>query len=163
MVVDRYGLCIVADKYFIDFPHIHHENNKNQSRPHYLAIKQANNIFWLIPLNSHPETYAPKIAEGEKRYGHGNHIFHYIAKVRGTDRVFLIGKAIPVTEPYIVKPFTICGKPFIIEDEKDRKEIQSRLSRYLSMLRTGRLKSEVDVLSIENKLLNQMNNSDYLL
>lgn len=163
MKVQKFGLCIVSDKYFRDFPHPRHMDNKSESRPHYLAMEATNGIIWLIPLSSQVEKYREKITRGEEKYGKGNHIFHYITRLRGQEKVFLIGNAIPVTDQYIIRPFTISKVPFVIGDEKDRKALQSKLSQYLAMVRGGRFRSEVDILSIENQLLNRMENERFML
>lgn len=161
MKVSAYGLCIVSDRYFSDFPSIRHMSNKHENRPYYLAIQGADGIIWLIPLSSQVEKYGAKIKADEEK--HGDSIFHYITRIKGQDSAFLIGNAIPVTEDYIVKPFTVRGVPFVVEDKKDIKKIQSKLNRYLALVRYGKLKPAVDILSIERILLNRKRESDYML
>lgn len=161
MTVSTYGLCIVSDKYFEDFPSIRHMSNKHESRPYYLAIRGENGIIWLIPLSSQVEKYRAKIKADEEK--HGDSLFHYIARVKGKDSAFLIGNTIPVTEGYIKKPFTVCGIPFVVEDKKDIKKIQSKLSRYLTMVRLGKMKPAVDILSIERQLINRQRESEFII
>lgn len=151
MKVSTYGLCIISDEYFSDFPSIRHMSNKHESRPYYLAIKGDDGIIWLVPLSSQVDKYRAKIKADEEK--HGNSIFHYVARIKGRDSAFLIGNVIPVTEDYIKKPFTVQGVPFVIEDKRDIKKIQSKLKKYLTMVRNGRLKPAVDIMSIEQSLL----------
>lgn len=147
------GLYLVSDQYFSDYPNIRHMSKKHEGRPYYLAVKGDNGILWLIPLSTKVEKYSAKIAADEKKYGEC--LFYYIAKVKGRDNAFLIGNVIPASEQYIKKPFTVLGKPFVIEDKKDIKKIRSKLSRYLTLVRRGMMKPAVDILEIERKLLEQ--------
>lgn len=161
MNVSTYGLCIVSDQYFKDFPNIRHMSNKHESRPYYVAIRANNGIIWLVPLSTQVGKYRAKIFEDEKKYGES--IFHYIARVKGQDNAFLIGNTIPVTEKYIKKAFTLNNVPFVIQDKADKKVIQHKLSRYLALVRCGKLKPAVDILDIERVLLNQVQNSAYIV
>ena len=161
MEISTYGLCIVDDKYFSDFPSIRHMSNKHESRPYYLAIKGEDGIIWLIPLSSKVDKYRAKIKEDENK--HKECIFYYIARVKGKDSAFLIGNVIPVTEDYIKKPFTVRGVPFVIGDQKDIKKIQSKLKRYLTMVRHGKMSPAVDILGIERTLLNRKRESAYII
>lgn len=158
MMVSTYGLCIVSDKYFEDFPSIRHMSNKHEGRPYYLAIRGENGIIWLVPLSSQVEKYRAKMKADEEKYG--DSLFHYIARVKGKDSAFLIGNTIPVTDEYIKKPFTICGVPFVVQDKKDTKKIQSKLSRYLTMVRRGKMKPAVDILAIERKLIHRQKQTE---
>ena len=161
MKVSENGLCKISDQYFVDFKRPNPVFNKQENRPYYLAIRNGNGIVWLIPLSSRIEKYRRK-AEGEaERYG--DSLFCHIARVKGRDSAFLIGNAIPVTEEYILGPFTVSGKPFVIQDKRDVKAIRSKLSRYLAMVRAGKLRPAVDILSIERILLNRVNNQEFMV
>lgn len=150
MSVSTYGLCIVSDQYFLDFPSVRHMSNKHEKRPYYLAIREKDGIIWLVPLSTQVEKYRAKIEADERKYRES--IFHYITKVKGNENAFLIGNAIPVTEKYIKKPFTIQGTPFVIQDKADIKQIGSKLKRYLAMVRHGKMSPAVDILAIEEEL-----------
>ena len=154
MNVETNGLCIISDKYFEDFPSVRHMSNKHESRPYYLAVAVENGIVWTVPLSSQVEKYQAKIRADEEK--HGDCIFYYITKVKGRQSAFLIGNVIPVAEKYIKKPFTIQGVPFVIED-------RSKLKRYLTMVRYGKLRPAVDILKIERILLNRMANDEFII
>lgn len=124
-------------------------SNKHEKRPYYLAIRD-DEIIWMVPLSSQVEKYAAKIKSDEEKYG--NCIFYHIARIKEENSVFLIGNTIPVTEKYIKKPFTIQGVPFIIQDKQNIKKIQSKLKRYITMVRYNKLKPAVDILWIEKQL-----------
>ena len=161
MTVQQHGLCIVSDRYFSDFPSIRHMSNKHESRPYYFAVRQADGIIWLIPLSSQVDKYREKIKQDEKK--HGESIFYYIAKVKGEDRVFLIGNMIPAKDTYIKDPFTVKGIPYIIENKIAIREIRSKSSRYLTLVRQKKLFPVVDILQIERQLLNREKNTPYLV
>lgn len=160
-MVSENGLCKVSDKYFSDFPSIRHMSNKHEKRPHYLAVRHKTGIVWLIPLSSQVDKYEAKIQADEKK--HKDSIFHYVARVKGKKSVFLIGNAIPVTDDYIVSPFTIQDIPYIVENEKDIKAIRSKFNRYLALVRIGKLQPAVDIMGIERVLLNRMRESDFII
>lgn len=152
-----FGLCIIRDEYFSDFPNPSHMDNKHESRPYYLALRDSGNILWLVPISHQVEKYSRKIRSDELRYG--KCIFYYIAKIKGERRVFLIGNLIPVSEKYIKKPFTVLGQPYIIQSETDRKEILTRVKRYLALVRNQKLDPYVDILSIESALKRELSDS----
>ena len=161
MTIAENGLCKISDKYFSDFSSPRHMFNKHENRPYYLAIKRQNGIYWLIPLSSQVEKYRAKIQADEKT--HGESIFYHIAQVKGKESVFLIGNVIPVTEEYIIGPFTVAGIPYVLANKEEIKAIRSKLSRYLAMVRNGKLHPSVDILEIERKLLSQKQNEDYII
>lgn len=136
-------------------------SNKHESRPYYLAVGEENGVVWVVPLSSRVEKYQAKIRADEEK--HGDCIFYYVATVKGKQSAFLIGNVIPVTEQYIKKPFTIKGVPFVIEDKKDIRKIQSKVKRYLTMVRYGKMRPAVDILKIERILLNRMANDAYMI
>lgn len=158
-MVERYGLCILSDAYFERFPSPVMMQNKYESRPYYLAVREENGIVWLIPLSSQVDKYRRAILASEAKRGKNTCIYQYICRVKGKDSVFLIGDAIPVTDSYIVRPFTVGGKPFVVQDKIDIKAIQSRFAKYLSLVRQGKLIPCIDVLSIEKELLTDLNTS----
>ena len=152
-IISDYGFCIVKDEYFKDYPHPQHMDNKNETRPYYLTIRADDGIMWLIPISHQVSKYQNKILKYENR--NRKCVLYYIAKFIGEDRAFLIGNAIPVSEKYIKKPFTVKNVPYVLQSESDRKEILSRLKKYLSLVRHGKLKPAVDILSIESALKNK--------
>lgn len=161
MKVETNGLCIISDEYFADFPSVRHMSNKHESRPYYLAVAEENGIVWTVPLSSQVEKYRAKIRADEEK--HGECIFYYVTRVKGRQSAFLIGNVIPVTEKYIKKPFTIQGIPFVIEDKRDIRKIQSKLKRYLTMVRYGKMRPAVNVLEIERVLINRMANDEFMI
>lgn len=161
MRVAENGLCKISDRYFQDFSSPRHVFNKQENRPYFLAIRDVKGIVWLVPLSSQVEKYRAKIKSDEEK--HGKCIFHHIARVKGSENAFLIGNSIPVTEEYILGPFTMAGIPFVIENKADIKEIRSKLRRYLALVRQGKLHPAVDILSIEQKLLNKKDNAEYIV
>ncbi len=161
MNVVENGLYKVSDSYFSDFADPKHLYNKQQNRPYFLALKGNNGVYWLIPLSSKVEKYRAKIQADEKK--HGESVFNHIGKVKNEERAFLIGNVIPVTEEYIVGPFTIGGTPYVVANETEIKAIRSKLRRYLSLVRNKKLYPTVDILGIERKLLSKKKNAAYMI
>lgn len=148
--IQECGLYIIKDKYFLDFPSTCHMDNKHEKRPYYFAIKDKNNIFWMVPISHKVEKYRDK--EQRTLEAHKTNIYSYITKLKGDYRAFLTGNVIPVTKGYI-RPFTVKGTAFVIEDKTDIKEIRSRVQRYIALVRGGKLTPAVDILDIEKELL----------
>ena len=152
-MIEKYGLCILSDKYFQDFPYTELMQNKLESRPYFLAIREENGIIWLVPLSSQTEKYKAAIAKVEKQRGAGGDIYHYVCKVKGKESAFLIGNTIPVTEEYILRPFTVNGIPYVIKNKADIKEIRTRLAKFLALVRQKKIRPYVDIMEMERKLL----------
>ena len=155
-MVKKYGLCILSDSYFERFPYSELMQNKYEARPYFLAVRNSNGIVWLIPLSSQVEKYRKAIEKTEAKRGSGNCIYQYICRVKGKDSVFLIGDAIPVTDKYILRPFTVKGIAYVMEDQADIKAIKSKLGKFLALVRQGKLKPMVDILQIERELLQEL-------
>ena len=155
-MVPQFGLCIVSDLYFEDFPNVRHMDNKHENRPYFLAIREDSGVTWLLPLSSQVSKYRAKIQQDEKR--HGSSLFHYITNVAGQERVVLIGNCIPVTDQYIVRPFTIRGTPYVFGSKDVCKQILSKFRRYIAMVRAGKLTPAVNILEIESVLLASIGN-----
>ena len=150
-MIKECGLYIIRDNYFSEFNTSGKMmSNKYERRPYYCGITMKNGIVWMIPISSQVKKYAASIKDDEEK--RGECIFCYIARLKDRDSAFLIGDAIPCTEKYIKKAFTVSGKPFVIEDKEDIKEIRRKLSRFISLVRLGKLHPYVDILSIEKKL-----------
>lgn len=161
MEFSQYGFYKIKDKYFQDFPSDRHMHNKAENRPYYLAIQGKDGIIWMAPISSRVDKYKAKIASDIKKYGEC--LTCHIIKFMGDERAVLIGNIIPVTEEYIKGEFTIMNRHYVVQDESETKEIRKRCSRYLSLVKAGKLRSFVDIVSIENSLLNREKNSEYLV
>ena len=147
------GLYIIRDQFFADFPNDRYMDNKSESRPHYYAIQDGDGVFWMIPLSSRVEKYREKIAQTEEKHGSGSCFLYMIAQIHGNDRALLICDMFPVTENYILRPYTIGGEAYIIRNEAIRKAINTKAKRYLSMVKRGKLKSPLNILETKDKLL----------
>lgn len=154
------GLYIISDQYYLDYPNNRYMQNKSESRPHYYAIQDNDGIFWMIPLSSKVEKYRAKIAQMEQTYGHGSCILYCIAPIHGTERAILVGDMFPITEKYILRPYTIDGQPYVIRNKNIRKMIRSKAMRYLSLVKRGVLKSPLDILTLKNALLQNEREND---
>ena len=161
MDVQQNGLCIIRDQYFLDFPSTRHMDNKHERRPYYLAVKEENGIIWVVPISHKVDKYREKMARDSLK--HGDSVFCHIGKIKGEERAFLTGNVIPVSKEYIKNPFTIQGIPYVVQDKRDIREIQTKTRKYLALVRIGKLRPCVDILGIEQALLNKMKNYEYMI
>lgn len=150
--IEPCGLYIISDQYFLDFPNERHMDNKHESRPHYYALKDDDETFWMIPLSSKVEKYRAKIENTEKEHGAGSCILYCIVPIHGTDRAVLICDMFPVSEKYILRAFTIEGMPYIIQNKNIQKAIHKKAMRYLSLVKRGVLKSSLNILETKKSL-----------
>jgi len=146
------GLYKIKDSYYMDFPHEKHIHIKN-GRPFYYAVKDSHGIYWLIPLSTQIDTYRRKIIAVEDKRGRGNCMVYHIGIIFGRERVFRIGDMIPITDNYIEGKFIINGSHYVTRDSNLIKAISKKSRNYIKQLELGRMHSQVDALSIRNKLL----------
>lgn len=64
----------------------------------------------------------------------------------------MIGNMIPVKIEYIRSAFTIKGVPYIVKDKALIKAIMTKAKRYLSLVKAGKLRPNLDILKIQSKL-----------
>lgn len=146
------GLYIIRDQYFLDFPNDQYMD-KTDDRPHFYALRDRDRILWMIPLSSRVEKYRSKIDEIERDNGTGSCFLYYIAKINGKERAILIRDMFPVTEEYILRPYTINEIPYIMKNKKDIEAIRKKTARYLSMVKRGKWKSQLNILETHQKLI----------
>ena len=152
------GLYIIDDQYFTDFPNDRYMWNKGEARPHYYAIQDSDGIYWMIPMSTKVEKYRAKIEATEAAHGSGSCFMFHISPIHGQERAILICDMFPVSEKYILRPYTIGGVPYVVRNEAIRKAILTKAKRYLSMVKRGKIKSPLDILSIKEKILELANN-----
>lgn len=151
--IEPSGLYIISDQYFADFPNDRHMENKGEARPRYYALQDSDGIFWMIPLSIKVEKYRAKILQTEKEHGTGSCFMFCLASIYGQDRAVLICDMFPVSEKYILRPYTIGGKPYVIQNQAIKKQIRTKAMRYLSLVKRGILKSPLNILETKENLL----------
>lgn len=151
--IETSGLYIIDDQYFIDFPNDRYMWNKGEARPHYYAVQDPDGVFWMIPLSTKVEKYQAKIDATEKARGKNSCFMYYIAPIHGRKRAVLICDMFPVSEKYILRPYTISGQPYVIRNESIKKAIGTKAKRYLSMVKRGQLKSPLNIMQTKEKIL----------
>lgn len=149
------GLYIISDKFFKDYPNDRYMDNKGESRPHYYAIQDKDGLFWMIPLSNQVEKYRSKINDTEKNHGTGSCFMYCIAPIHGQIRAILICDMFPVSKEYILRPYTIGGQPYVIQNKNIQKMIRTKAMRYLSLVKRGILNSPLNILETKRKLLEQ--------
>ena len=156
MDIIKYGLYTIKDSFFEDFKNDFLVDNKAENRPNFCAFiekRKSKEIIWFIPMSTRTDTYQKKIEKDEAVYG--NSIFYHIGKVAGKKRVFLIGNMFPVVEKYIKQPYTLNDVHYVINNKTLINVIHKKATKYLALVRNCKLKPNVDILEIENKLLKE--------
>lgn len=155
MEIKEHGLYVVSDRYFEDFPSEHWMWNKGQNRPHYYAIHGKDGLMWMIPLSSKVENYKTKIEREEARRGIGKCLMYYIGYAAGQEQAFIISGMFPITEEYIVKPYTKKTIAVTVGSSKMNRELYDKAKNYLRVLELHKMKDLNNVLEIREKLKEQ--------
>lgn len=127
-------------------------DNKCEQRPYYCTFTDSDGTIWFIPLSSQTEAYKNKIKNYE--INGRECLFYHIGQVSGIDRVFLIGRMFPVTIEYIKKPYTIHNIHYVVANQDLIKQLHKKATKYLLLIKQGRLHSDVDIIGIQNALKN---------
>lgn len=149
------GFYIVSDRFFQEFNDPYLKGNKQETRPHYYTyLDPSTGLFWLIPLSSRVEKYQSimdrRIAE------HKPCDILHIAKLDNDKvSVFLIQDVFPITDAYIVRPYTVNQQPFRISSEKLAATLEEKTHRVIGLIRRGVRFSNTqpDVMQIEHCLI----------
>lgn len=147
------GLYVVKDQYFLDFPDPKWVDNKKETRPHYYALKDSDGVLWMIPMSSQVDNCRRKIARIEERRGKGNCIQFHIGKIAGKESVFKICDMFPVSEDYILRPYTIDEIPYVVKDRDLNKALYSKASRFIKLVSLEQIHCDHDIIGIKQVLL----------
>jgi len=152
MEIKEHGLYVISDSYFIEFPSEHWMWNKGQNRPHYYALRGKDGLMWMIPLSSKVENYRAKIEREEARRGAGKCLLYYIGHAAGREQAFIISDMFPVTEEYVVKPYTIKNIEVVVPSSKLNRELYDKARNYLRLLELHKMRDLNNVLQIRETL-----------
>ncbi len=147
------GLYIVSDSYFSDMGATKLVDNKRESRPNFFAMRDKDGIFWMIPLSTQTLNYKNKLAVWQQKHPGKDCVFYDFAEVMGKERVFLIGNAFPITAEYVLRPYTINGTAYFVRYTQAIHRIRSKLYKYLSLVESGKIRPNEDILGIKHRLL----------
>lgn len=154
MLPIAYGLYIIDEQYYTDFPDPYLKRTKAKDRPTcYCMPGDVPGIYWMIPLSSQIQKYE-NLMQKRTSQRKPNDIVHII-ELAGKKSAFAIGDIFPVTEEYICREFTIAGIHVVLMDNKDKKDIETKAKKILELIRRGITYSptQADVLAIERSLL----------
>lgn len=154
--MNKNGIYIIKDKYFIDFPDSNLKQNKGENRPSYYAVKEDSGILWVIPMTTQVDKMKERIAKKEAQ-GKKCDVFH-VENICGAERGFIIGDIFPVLEEYIEREYTISDKAVVIKNERVIKDVRKKANKVLALIRKGiKLHNkQPNVLEIEKKLLERI-------
>lgn len=152
------GLYLIDDSFFSTYPNDRYMQNKGENRPHYFAIRDDSGLYWMIPMSTKVEKYRQKIEAIERRSGKGRCFMYYLTSISGRERAVLICDMFPVTAKYILRPYTICGEPYIVRNRTICKDIRSKALRYLKMVERGQIHSPLNIIELKKALLTEQEN-----
>ena len=151
----EHGLYIVKDGYFKKFPNDAWVQNKDQNRPYYYALRDSDDILWMVPMTTQVEKCRAKIERVESERGKGNCIYYHIGVIAGKERGFKIGDMFPITDRYILRPYTINKTPYIVKTKDLNAELYSKAMRFINLVQAGKIRDDLGVVAIKEALLNQ--------
>lgn len=147
----------MKDTYFATYRDAYLMDNKQENRPYYYLYEDIDGIQWMIPLSSQVENYSRKIREISSKRKDNTCIYYHIIKIAGKQRVALIGNMFPTTDDFIKSPFTISGQHYIVKNRQIISEINKRASKYLALVKHGKIIPHVDIMKIRDSLLSNQN------
>ena len=130
------------------------KGNKTESRPHYYCFQDTSpDIYWMIPMSSKIKKYQRLI---DKRISDGKpcDILHVAKLDTGVECAFLIQDMFPITEEYIMRPFTISGNHLRLTSQHTAMIVRRKAKKVLGMLKRGVkfTPTQPDIMSILEKL-----------
>lgn len=151
-------LYIIKDSFFKRFDDPNLKGNKSEKRPHYYCFNDdVSGLYWIIPLSSRVEKYKSIIAEKQKR-GKPTDGIHICKLISGKEDVFLIQDMFPITEEYVLRPYTIAGRHMCLVREADKKIIDKKAKRILNLIKRNQnfMPNQVDTEKIKKELLKDL-------
>lgn len=159
-MIKEYGLYLIKNSFYTDFPNSFWSQNKGV-RPNFMVIKDSDGIFWMIPLSTQVDSYKKKIEKYEERYGKGNCVFYHLGLIAGEQRVFLISNMVPVTEEYIERAYTISGIEYISATKSLNQALKRKAIKYQALVKSGHVKDDRKTFEVKEKLLRLRDNEPY--
>lgn len=105
------------------------------SRPCFFAIKQEDDIYWLIPISSRTNKFHKKYDQIVKKEGKCDTIV--FGRVLGYEKAFLIQNMFPITSEYIENEYIDKFGTAVSIKEKVSKKIIGKAKRVLALHRLG--------------------------
>ena len=153
--MEKHAFYIIKDEFFVRFNDPFLKGNKEENRPHYYCFQDnTEGIYWVIPMSSRVEKYK-KIIVKKKEQNKPCDILHICRLSSGVENVFLIQDMFPVTENYILRPYTIGENTLTLTKDKDVKIVEKKALRIKNMIENGKrfIPYQVDAMKIKNELL----------
>ena len=127
--MEKHAFYIIKDEFFVRFNDPFLKGNKEENRPHYYCFQDnTEGIYWVIPMSSRVEKYK-KIIVKKKEQNKPCDILHICRLSSGVENVFLIQDMFPVTENYILRPYTIGENILTLTKDKDIKVVEKKALR----------------------------------
>ena len=128
-------------------------DNKGEKRPHYYVLEDADGVYWMIPMSTRVDGYRVKIDREEMKRGRGNCIYYHIGMIAGKERAFIISDMFPVTDEYILRPYTINNIPYVVKNSQLNAQLYSKAMKFIKLVEQRKMHGKHDIIGIKNKLL----------
>lgn len=154
----KYVFYIIKDEYFTRFNDPNLKGNKEQCRPHYYCFNdEINGLYWFIPMSRRVGKYK-NIMQDKQAHNKPCDGLHICKLSNGKENAFLIQDMLPITDKYVLRPYTFAGQPLILIKDNDRKIIDQKAKRVLNLLQRGVkiTPTQADVIKIRQELLNDL-------
>lgn len=163
--MDKGHFYYINDQYFIDFPDTMLMKNKEtingqpHDRPCFYAFKDnKTGLYWMIPFSSQVAKYRKYYDTKIQNYKRCDTIA--FGEVLGHKKAFLIQNMCPIIDSYIKNEYIDLAADIPVRiDGAFEHELIEKAKRVLALQRKGVKLIFPDVLSIEVKLLNRINNT----
>ena len=156
--MDKFGFYIIKDDYFKRFNDPCLKGNKEENRPHYYCFDdEVNGLYWLIPMSSRTDKYK-RIIKSNQELHKPCDILHVCKLSNDKENAFLIQDMLPVTDKYILRPYTFAGKPLLLIKDEDKRIISQKAKRILNLIQRGINVTplQADVMKIRLELLEEL-------
>ncbi|MBD5141478.1 MAG: hypothetical protein HDT25_08705 [Ruminococcus sp.] len=154
----KFGFYIIKDEYFTRFNDPYLKGNKEENRPHYYCFEdETNGLYWLIPMSSRAEKYKNIIHKKQEQHKPCD-ILHVCKLSNDREAVFLIQDMLPVTDKYILRPYTFAGEPLMLIKDEDRRIVAKKAKRLLKLIQRGVkiMPLQADVMKIRLELMDEL-------
>ncbi len=156
--MEKHSFYVIKDEFFDKFNDPYLKGNKEENRPHYYCFNdETPDLYWVIPMSSRIEKYR-KIIETKIAQHKPCDILHICKMSSGKENVFLIQDMFPITQKYILRPYTIGSNTLSLVKESDIKSVEKKALRIKNLIESGKkyMPYQADALKIKKELLQEL-------
>jgi hypothetical protein len=157
--MEKHSFYVIKDEFFERFNDPYLKGNKEENRPHYYCFNDStSDLYWVIPMSSRVDKYR-RIIENKSVQRKPCDILHICRLSSGKENVFLIQDMFPITQRYILRPYTIGNNTLSLVKESDIKAVEKKALRIKNLIENGKklMPCQADVLRIKKELISELN------